>query len=63
MPRSFRNVLSHADELLAGPGDRVAKVEVRRASTGKTRDKARVCPAILNQRLFEWSQKGQSNGA
>jgi hypothetical protein len=63
MPRSFRSVLAHADELLAGPGDGVAKVEVRRASTGKTRHKARVCPAILNQRLFEWSQKDPSKRA
>jgi hypothetical protein len=63
MPRSFRSVLSHADELLAGPGDRVAKVELRRESKGKTRDKARVCPTILNQRLFEWSQQEQSSGA
>jgi hypothetical protein len=63
MPRSFRSVLAHADELLADPGESVAKVELRRESKGKTRDKARVCPAILNQRLFEWSQKGQSSGA
>jgi hypothetical protein len=57
MPRSFRSLLAHADELLADPGDGVAKAEVRRASTGKTRRDARLCSAILNQRLFEWSQE------
>jgi hypothetical protein len=63
MPRSFRSVLAHADELLADPGERLAKVEVRRESKGKNAEKARVCPAILNQRLFEWSQDDPARGA
>jgi hypothetical protein len=63
MPRSFRSVLAHADELLADPGERLAKVEVRPESKGKNAEKTRVCPAILNQRLFEWSQDDPASGA
>ena len=63
MPRSFRSLLAHADELLADPGESVAKLEVRRASTEKADKKAQACPAILNQHLFESSQKDQADDA
>jgi hypothetical protein len=63
MPRSFRSLLAHADELLADPGEGVARVEVRRASAAKTAGEARLCPAMLNQRLFEWAQEERRNGA
>lgn len=60
MPRSFRSLLVHADELLADPGERVAKLDVRPASESEPRDRPPTTQAMLNQHLFESSQGDQN---